>query len=138
MFCVSIAAVTPSKVPKVEPSVVAANGCPPAESIETVKPLEMPAHFPPYATSYTPGATGYPPVFPPTNISVPPPPVTINHIVSAMRHLGSSGSIRSNTPTPTSGQPFPPYGYQANATYFPSANPVPPTNAQRPYYPPQP
>jgi len=130
--------VTPSKVPKVEPSVVSSNGCPPAEPIETVQSIEMPSHFAPYPTSYTPGAPGYPPVFPPTNISVPPPSVTINHIVSAMHHLGSSGSMRSNPPTPTAGQPFAPYGYQASATYFPTSNPAPPTNAQRPYYPPQP
>ncbi|XP_043276850.1 cyclin-K isoform X2 [Venturia canescens] len=133
-------AATPSKVAKIETPTVAANGCAPPEPIEVVQAVEIPpTHFPPYPPNFTPAGTSYPAVFPPTNISVPPPPVnTMNHIVSAMRHLGASGSIRSNPPTPTSGQPFQPYGYQANATYFPAANAAPPVTVQRPYYPPQP
>lgn len=133
--------VTPGKVSKTEVSTAPTNGCPPSEVADTAKPLELPAHFPPYPTNFAPGSTSYPPVFPPTNISVPPPPVnTMNHIVSAMHHLGSSGSIRPNPPTPTQTQPqFQPYSYPASATYFQTGNPAaPPANTQRPYYPLQP
>ena len=131
---------TPSKIPKIDSSSISANGCPPPEPKETtVPPLEIQQHFQPYPTNFTQTSSTYPAVFPPTNISVPPPSVNaINHIASVMRHLGTPGSIRSNPPTPSSGQPFQPYGYQANATYFPTANPPMPNQPQRPYYPPQP
>lgn len=133
------AATTPNKIPKMETPPLAVNGGPPPAPIEVIQPVEIPpTHFPPYPPNFLPTGMGYPAVFPPTNISVPPPTVnTMNHIVSAMRHLGAAGSIRSNPPPPTSIHPFQPYGYQPNTTYFPLPNAAPPATVQRPYYPPQ-
>lgn len=112
------------------------NGSANTDATDGSKPLEMPAHFPPYPTTFAPSSTAYPPVFPPTNISVPPPSVTtINHIVSTMHHLNSSGAIRppTNALAPPTFQPFP---YPAATTYFQPGNPTPPATTQRAYYPP--
>ncbi|XP_012283995.1 cyclin-K [Orussus abietinus] len=118
-----------------------ANGCALTDSTDGMKQLDVPAHFPPYPSNYTPGNSNYPPVFPPTNISVPPPPTVnaINHIVPTMHHMGSSGSVRSAPSTPAGPQPpFQQYPYTPNSTYFQSSNAPPPASNPRTYYPPQP
>ena len=105
----------------------------------TITPLDIQQHFQSYPTNFSQAGSAYPGLFPPTNISVPPPSVNaINHIASVMRHMGIPGSMRSNPQTPTSGQSFQPFGYPANATYFPVTSPAMPNSSQRPYYPTQP
>lgn len=136
--------VTPGKSSKIETPVVSANGCPPADVTDTIKPMDVPAtHFPTYSTNFAASNnTSYPPAFPPANVSVPPPPVnTMNHIVPTMHHIGSSAAIRPTPPSvPTTNQPtFQPYSYPTNASYFSANNPIPPPAAPpRNYYPPQP
>ncbi|XP_046425377.1 cyclin-K [Neodiprion virginianus] len=127
---------TPNKISKIEVTSSAVNGSSNADATDGSKPVEIPAHFPPYPATFTPSSTAYPPVFPPTNISVPPPSVTaINHIVSAMHPFNSSGAIRPPAPAlaPPTFQPFP---YPAATTYFQPGNPAPPSTTQRAYYPP--
>ncbi|XP_076392628.1 cyclin K [Megachile rotundata] len=132
--------VTPGKSTKVETAAISANGCPPADATDSMKPMDVPTHFQTYPTNFPPGNINYPPAFPPANVSVPPPPVnTMNHIVPPMHHLGSSSTIRPAPPAPSTTQsPFQPYPYPTNASYFPPNNPVPPAPAPRTYYPPQP
>ncbi|XP_066590915.1 cyclin-K [Prorops nasuta] len=130
--------VTPGKSTKVEVAPVSANGCPPSEVTDGPKPVDV-QHFPTYSTNFTPGNASYPPVFPPANITVPPPPVnTLNHIVPTIHHLGAAAPIRNPPPPPptNSQPPFQPYPYPTNATYFQNNPPVPAANSQRPYYPP--
>ncbi|KAL0129812.1 hypothetical protein PUN28_001812 [Cardiocondyla obscurior] len=135
--------VTPGKSSKsIEASTVSANGCPTTEITDTIKPIDTSAaHFPTYSTNFT-SNTSYPPAFPPTNVSVPPPPVnTMNHIVPTIHHIGSSATIRPTPPPapPTANQTtFQPYSYPTNASYFSANNPIPPTAPPRNYYPPQP
>ncbi|EFN71453.1 Cyclin-K [Camponotus floridanus] len=138
--------VTPGKSSKIETPVVSANGCPTtsvSDIVDTIKPIETStAHFPTYPTNFAASNnTNYPPAFPPTNVSVPPPPVnTMNHIVPTMHHIGSSATIRPTPPpAPATNQtPFQPYSYPTNASYFAANNPIPPTAPPRSYYPPQP
>ncbi|XP_032683296.1 cyclin-K [Odontomachus brunneus] len=136
--------VTPGKSSKIETPVVSANGCPPADITDTIKPMDVPAtHFPTYPANFAASNnTNYPAAFPPANVSVPPPPVnTMNHIVPTMHHIGSSAAIRptpSSVPT-TNQPPFQPYSYPTNTPYFSANNPIPPSAAPpRNYYPPQP
>ncbi|XP_034946387.1 cyclin-K-like isoform X2 [Chelonus insularis] len=134
----------PSKIPKLDVTPGPSNGCPPVDPpVEGAKPLEIPPpHYPPYSTNF-PTAAPYPPVFPPANISVPPPPVNaMNHMVPPMRLGPTPPPIRPTPPHPAPGPPFPPYGYPTNA-YFPSGTPAPPPPTpppppRPPYYPPQP
>jgi len=124
-----------------EASTVSANGCPSTDVTDTIKPIDTStAHFPTYAANFASNNTNYPPAFPPTNVSVPPPPVnTMNHIVPTMHHIGSSTAIRPTPPSaPTANQTFQPYSYPTNASYFSANNPIPPAAPPRNYYPPQP
>ncbi|XP_012259797.1 cyclin-K [Athalia rosae] len=133
----SSAPATPSKLVKPEVVPGTMNGSSSAEVTDGSKALEISAHFPPYPTTFAPSSTAYPPVFPPTNISVPPPSVTtINHIVSTMHHLNSSGSIRPPTTALAPPPAFQPFPYPTGTTYFQPGNPAPPTTTQRAYYPP--
>ncbi|XP_063994204.1 cyclin-K [Diachasmimorpha longicaudata] len=148
-------AVTPCKIPKVDSTIpivaAASNGCLPSEPMDTTKPMDIPGHFPPYPGSFPP-APAYSAVFPPANISVPPPPPVnpMNHIVPPIR-MGHTPPIRSNPPATSAPPPsaFPPYGYQP-MVHFPPNNPSTggpggaapppplPNNPPRNYYPPQP
>lgn len=136
--------VTPGKVTKVEAAAVSSNGCLTTDTTDSIKPMDVPTHFPTYPANYAPSNINininYPPAFPPANVSVPPPPVnTMNHIVPPMHHMGSSGTTRPAPPAPTTTPaPFQPYPYPTNASYFPPNNPVPPAPTPRTYYPPQP
>ncbi|CAD6225861.1 GSCOCG00005762001-RA-CDS [Cotesia congregata] len=130
---------TPIKIQKIETTPVSSNGCPPLEPPvlqpeAVVKPIEIPPpHYSAYPPNFAPAPAPYPGVFPPTNISVPPPSVNpMNHLVPAMR---LAPPIRPAQPPPTPAPPFQSYGYPTNATYFPPGNPVP-GNPSRPYYPP--
>ncbi|CAL7949901.1 unnamed protein product [Xylocopa violacea] len=124
----------------VEAAAVSTNGCPTTDTTDSIKPMDVPPHFPTYPPNFAPSNIGYPPNFPPANVSVPPPPVnTMNHIVPPMHHMVPSGTIRPAPPAATTAQaPFPPYPYATNATYFPPNPPVPPAPAPRAYYPPPP
>lgn len=134
--------VTPGKSSKSIEAPVSANGCPATDIADTIKPIDTStAHFPTYSTNFASNNTNYPPAFPPTNVSVPPPPVnTMNHIVSTIHHIGSSAAIRPTPPSaPTANQTaFQPYSYPTNASYFSANNPIPPAAPPRNYYPPQP
>ncbi|CAL7949904.1 unnamed protein product [Xylocopa violacea] len=110
--------ITPGKV---EAATVTANGCPTTDTTDSTKTMDAPPHFPTYP-NFAPSNINYPPAFLPTNISVPPPPVnTMNHIVTAMHHIGSSGTIRPAPPANTTAQTsFQSYTYQTNASYLPA------------------
>ncbi|KAJ8674042.1 hypothetical protein QAD02_005304 [Eretmocerus hayati] len=110
-----------SKSSKSEAMPVSSNGCPPPDIPDVAKPLETPTHYPPYSTNFASGNTAFPPVFPPTNINVPPPPV--NHSVPPPMHMN---------------RPPPPPGTPSSWNYFPGGPPGPPPNSQRNYYPPHP
>ncbi|XP_036147165.1 cyclin-K isoform X1 [Monomorium pharaonis] len=135
--------VTPGKSCKsIEASIVSANGCPTTDVTDTIKPIDTStAHFPTYSTNFASNNTNYPPAFPPTNVSIPPPVNTMNHIVPTIHHIGSTAAIR---PTPPSAPPsanqttFQPYSYSTNASYFSANNPIPSAAPPRNYYPPQP
>ncbi|XP_011861334.1 PREDICTED: cyclin-K [Vollenhovia emeryi] len=138
--------VTPGKSSKgIEASAtVSANGCPATDIADTIKSIDTSTtHFPTYSTNFpVSNNTNYPPAFPPTNVSVPPPPVnTMNHIVPTIHHIGSSAAIRPTPPpsAPAANQTaFQPYSYPTNASYFSANNPIPPAAPPRGYYPSQP
>ncbi|XP_001607256.2 cyclin-K isoform X1 [Nasonia vitripennis] len=129
---------TPVKIPKTDSVSISANGCAPMDVPDATKPMDMPSHFPPYSAAFAQGNSSFPPVFPPANITVPPPPV--NHIVPPMHMNVPPGPIRPS-PAPGPGQVPPPfhqhgpYPYPPNANYFPGGASGPPPNPR--YYPPQ-
>ncbi|XP_033227334.1 cyclin-K-like isoform X2 [Belonocnema kinseyi] len=128
-------ATLPGKAPKTEPNSASTNGCAPLDGSENSKPLDLPAHFPPYPANF-PSSTNYPPVYPPANISVPPP--NVNHIVPSTHNLGTPSSVRQiQTVTTPTQPPFPPYGYPSNASFFSGGTPTGPSSNQRSYYPSQ-
>jgi len=134
--------VTPGKSSKsIEASTVSANGCPATDITDTIKPIDTSTvHFPTYSTNFTSNNTNYPPAFPPTNVSIPPPPVnTINHIVPTIHHIGSSTAIRPTPPSASTANQtaFQSYSYPTNASYFSTNNPIPSAAPPRSYYPPQ-
>ncbi|XP_051153912.1 cyclin-K-like isoform X1 [Leptopilina boulardi] len=125
------------KPSKTETNSVPTNGCNTTEGIENSKPLEV--HFPSYPTNFA-NTTNYPPVYPPTNIAVPPPNVnTLNHIVPTTHNLGTPSSVRQipTVSTPTQQPSFPPYGYPSNSSFFSGGTPTGPSSNQRSYYPSQ-
>jgi hypothetical protein len=127
------------KIPKTEAISVSANGCPPTDVPDSTKPMDVTSHFTPYSSTFPPGNTSFPPVFP-ANIAVPPPPPvnTLNHIVPPM-HMNVPGPIRPLPSSTASTQPsfHPPYSYPTNSNYFTSGTSAPSSNPQRTYYPPQ-
>ena len=127
---------TPGKIPKTEPTLISTNGCQPADVPDSTKPIEPnTAQYPPYPASFNQANTAFPPVFPPANINVPPPPV--NHVVPPM-HMNVGRPLRPGGAPP--GQPpfHPPYSFPPNSTYFPGGASMPPSNPARAYYPPAP
>ena len=124
------------KIPKTNSNLVSTNGCA-TEGMEDSKPIDVSAHFPSYSTNFS-NSTNCPPVYPPANISVPPPSVNALNHVTTIHNLGTPSSVRQiqpNTSTPTQ-QPFPPYGYPSNSSFFSGGTPTGPSSNQRSYYPP--
>lgn len=141
--------VTPSKIPKIDSTIVSSNGYQQPDPLESSKSQDKLPHFQNYQQNYK-NSSGYPTSFPPTNISVPPPSVnTINHMVTTMR-MGTVPQIRPPPTIPPSviptvapppppplppPAPFVPYGYPTNASYFQAGNTIPPPgNSSRVYY----
>ncbi|KAF7997326.1 hypothetical protein HCN44_005603 [Aphidius gifuensis] len=147
--------VTPSKITKIDSTIVSSNGYQQTDPLEPSKSQDKLSHFPNYQQGFknTPG--GYQTGFSQTNISVPPPSVnTVNHMVTTMRmgsHIRQPSTIPSTVvqpvvappppPPPPLPAPFVPYGYPTNASYFQAGNqiaqpppPPPPGNSTRSYY----
>ncbi|XP_008203829.2 cyclin-K [Nasonia vitripennis] len=128
----------PVKIPKTESASISTAVCAPMDVSNTIKPIDVPSHFPPYPATFVPVDSSFPPVFPPVNITVPPPPV--NHIVPP-RHMNVPLGLIHPLPVPGPGQGPPPfhqhgpYLYPPNANYFMGGASGLMPNSR--YYPPQ-
>lgn len=129
--------VTPVRIPTTETNAVPMNGRPPIEVAETSKPIEPPIRFSPFPLNFSSNLV-YPPMYPPVDMSVPPPNVAAMSPIVPPPNLGTPNSIRHIPPptTTTRPPPFQPFTYPPNLSYFPRT-PGTPFNNQRSYYPPQ-
>ena len=125
------------RVPTTETNSVPTNGRPPIEVAETSKPMEAPIRFSPFPLNFSSNLI-YPPIYPPMDMSIPPPNVTAMSPIVPPPNLGTPNSLRHIPPptTTTRPPPFQPYTYPPNLSYFPQT-PGTPYNNQRSYYPPQ-
>ncbi|XP_014212425.1 cyclin-K-like [Copidosoma floridanum] len=128
----------PAKVSKSESTAVSANGCQSADVTDNTKSMDVTSHFPPYSSTFPQGNSSFTPVFPPTNISVPPPVNNLNHI--SPMHINVAVPMRPSPSSATPSQPsfHQPYSYPPSSNYFPSGASSAPSNSQRTYYPPPP
>ena len=97
---------TPIKLPKTELNSVASNGGTPSNGSEVSKIQELVAHAPPYMANFQQGPNTFPPVFPPANVAIPPPP--LNHVPPPIS-MNSVGPIRPPLPNISGQPPFHPY-----------------------------
>ena len=128
--------VTPAKDLTTETNSVPTNERPPAEITENSKPVETPVSFPSFPVNFSSNLI-YPPVYPPLDMSIPPPNMpAISSVLPLPPHnIGTPNSIRHISPSATARPTFQPYTYPPNLSYFPRT-PGPPYNNQRAYYPP--